>query len=175
MNEPWKLWVKPKGMAGLKNGLIPAAQLTKIPSGGTGIDASLWSPCAESFLQMFKAAKTDGITLKSISKQYRPLAAQEALFYDRMDPAPTTRKPPITRRYKGRVWWLRPGKAPVATPGTSIHGWGCAVDLNVKDKKTYAWLCTNAPKYGWYLAGPRTKAGKPNPNFEAWHWQWSNR
>lgn len=172
MNEPWKPWRKPAGLAKYSNGELPAAILAKIPNGGTGIQAYLWTGAAWPFAIMFEMAKRDGIKLRSTGKQYRPLKAQEALFYERMSPTDTGRVPPVKRRYKGRWWWLRKGKAPVATPGTSVHGWGCAVDLDVRNRKTYEWLCANGPKYGWYLAGPRYIAGKPNPNFEAWHWQY---
>ena len=168
MNEPWKPWRKPAGLKPYKNGELPAKVLSKIPSGGTGVIAYLWSPCAWSFSIMFEMARRDGIKLKSTGKQYRPLKSQEALFFERMSPTPTDRKPPVTRRYKGKVWWLKRGKAPVATPGQSVHGWGCAVDVDVRNRKTYEWLCNNGPKYGWYLAGPRSSA-----SFEPWHWQWS--
>lgn len=42
----------------------------------------------------------------------------------------------------------------------------------MKDAKRYAWMCENAPKYGFYLQGaPTKKDGTPNPEYEAWHWQ----
>lgn len=51
-------------------------------------------------------------------------------------------------------------------------GNGLAIDLDMKDAKRYAWMCENAPKYGFYLQGAPTKAdGSPNPEYEAWHWQ----
>lgn len=43
----------------------------------------------------------------------------------------------------------------------------------MQDAKRYKWMCENAPKYGFYLQGAPTKAdGKPNPEYEAWHWQY---
>jgi len=171
MNEPWKIWRRPAGLKPYSNGQLPPAVLNRIPSGNT-IVAYLWRDAAYTFGVMFNEAKAAGITLASTGKQYRPLAAQESLFYERMSPKPTGRTPEVTRRYKGKTWWLKKGKSPCATPGTSVHGWGCAVDLNVQQRKTYEWLCNNAPRFGWYLAGPRYKDGKPNPNFEAWHWQY---
>jgi hypothetical protein len=33
-------------------------------------------------------------------------------------------------------------------------------------------LSHNAPKYGYYLQGKqKLPNGKPNPEYEAWHWQ----
>jgi D-alanyl-D-alanine carboxypeptidase len=168
MNEPWKLWVKPAALKPYRNGELPATALERIPSGGTGIVAYQWTKAAASFKLMFAAAKADGIQLRSTGKQYRPLKAQEALFYERMSPTPTDRKPPVKRRYKGQWWWLKRGKAPVASPGQSVHGWACAVDLDVRNRKVYEWLCANGPRFGWYLAGPRS-----SPSFEPWHWQYN--
>lgn len=168
MNEPWRLWKRPARLGKYRNGELPPEALTRIPSGGTGVIAYLWTPAAVSFDAMFRAAKADGITLKSTGKQYRPLKAQEALFLERMSSKPTGRKPPITRRWRGATWWLKPGKAPVSSPGSSVHGWGCAIDVDVRQLAVYRWLCTNGPRFGWWLAGP-----PESPSFERWHWQWS--
>lgn len=169
MIEPWKAWKKPAGLNKYRNGELPADVLKRIPSGGTGIVAYLWEPAANWFNLMFAAAKVDGVQLRSTGKQYRPLKAQEAMFYERMSPTDTGRVPAVKRRYKGKWWWLKKGKSPVASPGSSVHGWGCAVDLDVRNRKTFEWLCQNGPKYGFTLAGPRS-----SPSFEAWHWQWSD-
>lgn len=174
MTQPWKLWIKPKALAPYRNGELPASILSRIPSGNT-IMAYLWADAAYAFGVMFNEAKAAGMVLKSTGKQYRGLKGQEALFYSRMKPTDTGRKPPVTRRYKGKTWWLRKGAAPVATPGTSVHGWGCAVDLDVRQERIYRWLCANGPRFGFYLAGPPEKDGKPNPNFEKWHWQYNTQ
>ncbi|WP_062517283.1 D-alanyl-D-alanine carboxypeptidase family protein [Demequina gelatinilytica] len=59
-----------------------------------------------------------------------------------------------------------------ATPGTSNHGWGEAIDLDESGLPggyggaAYAWLVSQAPAYGWHLpawAGPG--GAKPEP----WH------
>jgi len=48
------------------------------------------------------------------------------------------------------------------------------VDLEVPPT-TFAWLVHNAPRYGFYLQGPKYLSnGKPNPEYEAWHWQFCN-
>jgi hypothetical protein len=62
-----------------------------------------------------------------------------------------------------------------AVPGTSIHGWGLAVDLcrrnitslGFRDAE-YRWLWANAPSYGWvHPPWARANGSKPEP----WHWE----
>lgn len=176
MKEPWKRWVKPKRLNKYKNGELPATILQAIPTGRLTLKAQLYRPAAVAFTKMFEAAKRDGITLKSTGKQYRGIAGQISLFRARYAPKPTGRVPQVTRRWDGKTWYLRKGSSPAATPARSVHGWGCAVDLDVRDRKVYEWLCTAAPCFGFYLQGPRTLAnGKPNPEWEPWHWEWSGR
>jgi D-alanyl-D-alanine carboxypeptidase len=60
-----------------------------------------------------------------------------------------------------------------ATPGTSEHGWGLAVDLCdgvSSGRTTYWWLRNNAPAYGW--DNPDwARAGGSGPH-ENWHWEY---
>lgn len=50
-----------------------------------------------------------------------------------------------------------------ATPGTSNHGWGMAVDL---DRRSAAWLRANGADYGWvHPTWARSGGSKP----ESWH------
>lgn len=164
--EPVKRLVVPAKLKAYGNGQIPASELAKLTSGGT-----MWGPAAFWWNHMCAEALKAGITIKSVSEGYRSLAKQEALFLDRYSPIQTKRKPEVTRRYKGRTWWLRKGKAPCATPATSPHGWALAQDIAVPSK-TYKWMCKNAPEFGFYLQGAsKLPNGKLNPEFEAWHWQ----
>ncbi|WP_144268317.1 D-alanyl-D-alanine carboxypeptidase family protein [Demequina sp. NBRC 110055] len=61
-----------------------------------------------------------------------------------------------------------------ATPGTSQHGWGAAIDLNSGGLprgfrgEAYRWLVQHAPEYGWELPGWARPGGtKPEP----WHFE----
>jgi len=61
-----------------------------------------------------------------------------------------------------------------ATPGTSEHGWGLAVDLcdevNNGSSVQYQWLRANAPRYGWdNPEWARSGGGGP---YEPWHWEY---
>lgn len=167
MTEPYRSIRLNAELRRYGNGKLPPRLLRPIKAGGT-----LYAPAAEAFDEMFAAAKRSGITLKSVSAGYRSFEAQERLFLDRYSKVLTLRKPSVTRKYLGRTWWLKSGKSPSATPGSSPHGWGLAQDLEVP-AKTFAWLCKNAPRFGFYLQGPKILPnGKPNPEWEAWHWQW---
>ena len=56
-----------------------------------------------------------------------------------------------------------------ATPGTSMHGWGLAVDFCRSDSSgsKYQWLAENAPVYG-FINPPWAKSVK----YEPWHWEY---
>jgi hypothetical protein len=64
------------------------------------------------------------------------------------------------KRWQGFWWDKIDGFADSATPGTSNHGWGCAVDIaNATQTAKLAWLESNAAWHG-FLWENRT---------EAWH------
>jgi len=60
-----------------------------------------------------------------------------------------------------------------ATPGTSNHGWGLAIDLgdgaNSYRSPQYAWLKANAVLYGWHHPSYMDEGGR-GPH-EPWHWE----
>lgn len=166
LQYPYKKLVLPSALAGQKNGRLHPELLAKIKCGG-----QMWGGAARAFNAMYDHAKRDGIVLKNIG-DYRPYERILAMFHDRYAPTQTGRKPEVTRKFDGRVWYLKKGKAPSAAPDPSgktgsNHGWGLAIDLDVTNGKTLRWLCTNAPTYGFYLQGSDPKS----PEFESWHWQ----
>ncbi|GHH73515.1 M15 family metallopeptidase [Promicromonospora soli] len=58
-----------------------------------------------------------------------------------------------------------------ASPGTSMHGWGLAIDLcskETRDSDVYAWLWANAPSYGWQNPSWAQLGGS---KYEPWHWE----
>lgn len=70
------------------------------------------------------------------------------------------------RTYAGQVYWKnywtsqgKPGNA--ATPGTSNHGWGQAVDFNLTSAQS-SWLAANAPRYGYARSSS-----------ESWHYDYT--
>jgi len=57
-----------------------------------------------------------------------------------------------------------------ATPGTSMHGWGLAIDLCSKDVNgaTGNWIRANAGTYGW--ENPQWAVSS---KYEPWHWEYA--
>lgn len=162
MKYPYKKLVLPSGLKNVKNGELDKKVLKKISIGG-----EMWLYAAVCFNVMAAAAKKDGIKFKNIG-DYRPLKRQEKMFKDRYSLKDEGRVPKVTRQYQGKTWFLKRGKSPSGVPGTSNHGLGLAIDLDVSKPQVAEWLCANAPKYGFYLQGSDPKS----PEFELWHWQY---
>jgi LAS superfamily LD-carboxypeptidase LdcB len=117
-----------------KNGRLQLAQLTQVEPGHY-----LEPSAANKFEQMKTAAAKDGINL-NINNAYRSYEKQVEMA-NRLG------------------LYSQGGKA--ARPGTSNHGWGKAVDLNVKaNPGSFEWLKQNASKYGF-----------KNIPREPWHWE----
>lgn len=58
-----------------------------------------------------------------------------------------------------------------ASPGTSMHGWGLAIDLCSKEtgnSEVFSWLWANAPSYGWQNPSWAQLGGS---KYEPWHWE----
>jgi D-alanyl-D-alanine carboxypeptidase len=114
--------VLPAELAGQRNGALPEALLESIGQGGHRLSRS----AAVAFRKMATAAQQDGITLR-VSDSYRSVADQE--------------------RLAGSLGLYREGGL-AAVPGTSTHGWGLSVDLDV-DARTQGWLRANAARFGF--------------------------
>ena len=164
--HPVAKMIIPKELQNVENGKLKPNQLAKVKCGG-----QMWIKAAQAFNALYDEAVKAGHKLQNIG-DYRPFEAQLSMFMSRYEDKKTKRNPEITRKYDGKTWYLKEGMSPSGTPGTSNHGLGLAIDLNMQDAKRYKWMCENAPKYGFYLQGAPTKDGKPNPEYEAWHWQY---
>ena len=163
----------PPGLRVQRNGKLNEKSLRAIAPKG-----ALHHLAADAWYCLRVQAYLDGVPLVHVGA-YRPYDVQLALWEERMSPTPTKRKPEVTRRWKGKTWWLRRG-APVAAPGTSPHGNGIAIDAALKidgkiatitaqvpgkDYSGLEWLARNAEKFGWCW-----QVGDPkDPNWEAWH------
>jgi D-alanyl-D-alanine carboxypeptidase len=160
---PVKKWQIPEELATrYQNGQLPKEILRPIQGGG-----ELWRTAAMYWNRMHRAAKQDGVNIVNVSRGYRSLTTQVAMWRQRWSLKPTGRKPEVKRTYQDRTYYLKKGASPSAVPGTSPHGWGCAQDINHHDKKAFDWMCANAPKYHFYL-----QAEKGSPFQEDWHWHW---
>jgi D-alanyl-D-alanine carboxypeptidase len=127
----------PTTVSGIKsawqNGRVPEAQLVPLGQGGQRLAA----PAAAAFTGMEAAARASGVSLR-VTDSYRS--------YDQ--------QVDVARR-KG----LYSDGGLAATPGSSQHGWGLAVDLDL-DQRAQDWMRANGARFGFVEDVPR----------EPWHW-----
>ena len=169
--------VLPQDLKGCENGKLPKSLLRPISPSG-----QMHHYAATSWMMLRELAAEEGLDLVHVG-DYRPYAQQVALFMSRMKPFPDAkRNVQVTRIFNGEKWFLHVG-APVATPGTSNHGWGLAIDAALKTKAGVVTISTKpkgakrsglefllaeAPALGWswelqsepwhirYVAGDKT-------------------
>ena len=96
---------------------------------------------ARAFAAMRAAATRDGATIE-VTDGYRSFDRQVDL--------------------KQRKGWL------AARPGTSMHGWGIAVDFDM-GVTDFSWLRRHAADFGW-VHPPWAQPGGSKP--EPWHWEY---
>jgi hypothetical protein len=148
------------------NGRIPDQALTAIPGGGR-----LLAPVAVTWLAICaEVYRLYGWTPRPTGPldAYRPYDgnyyAQVETFRRRYSPTRIAGRP--TKVWNGTTYWLRPGQATAAVPGTSNHGWACAVDVTGLGGFTgtrYLQFAAVASRYGWTNSEGR-RIGEP------WHW-----
>lgn len=123
------------GWGGHQNGRIPEDQMTDLGGG-----QKLESTAAHNWNLMVAAAKADGVDI-SLTDSYRDYAGQVSV-----------------RKRKGH-------KVATAKPGTSVHGWGKAVDVG----NGREWIQQNGHRWGWvwpsWAQTPGTKS------YEPWHFE----
>lgn len=115
------------------NGQLPDGMLSSIGYG----DHRLSKPAADAFVRMVNAARKDGVTF-GVNDSYRSYSEQVDIA--------------------NRLGLYSQGGL-AAAPGTSNHGWGLALDLDLDDK-AQAWMRDNGWRYGYYEDVPG----------ESWHW-----
>lgn len=120
------------------NGRVPDSQLVPLGRGGQRLAA----PAAAAFHELEAAARENGVSLR-VTDSYRSYESQ-------VDVA----------RRKGL--YSEGGLA--ARPGSSQHGWGLAVDLDL-DQGAQAWMRANGARFGFVEDVPR----------EPWHWTFRGR
>lgn len=131
--------------SGYANGMIPRSALCPLWGAPNHV---LRADAAYAFQQLSQAYAQAFGTPISVTDSYRTLAGQ-------IDVA-------------GR----KPGLA--ATPGTSRHGLGIALDLGAgiqnADSAQHQWMDRNAALYGWINPA---WAQNPGGRFEPWHWEFT--
>ena len=143
-------------------GLLDVATLTRVPSAQhlrlTSDAAAGWERLADAVLARYPWRPT-------LTDAYRDYAAQEALFRKRYTTTKLQGRP--TKTWHGVVWYLRPGYATAAVPGTSNHGRGDTVDvawLGGYGSQRFRQFASVAAEHGWSNR-EGAKIGEP------WHWQ----
>lgn len=117
----------------------------------------------DAYLNMYNAAKNDGITLM-INSSYRTYNEQEQVYknYDEK----------YGNEYADEI---------AARPGHSEHQTGLALDIfcttnsnrkTFKDTEAYQWLLNNSYKYGFILRYPEGKENITGFTFESWHYRY---
>ena len=155
---PIRKLIMPKDLAGIQNGKLPNKLLTKIAPSGR-----MYWQAAPSWAKLQELARLEGLELVHVG-DYRPFKQQRQLFLARMKPYPNAKVAKQTvRTWRNKPWYLHNG-APVATPGTSNHGWGLAIDAALKvdgkvvnistkpkdcKRSGLAFLLKVAPELGW--------------------------
>lgn len=122
------------------------------------------------FIDMFTAAKADGIRLQILSGA-RSFEHQKAIWerkwksYEDLDP--------LCRSEKILEF--------SSMPSTSRHHWGTDIDLNNlensyfekgKGKAEYEWMVKNASRFGFYQVYTSKNTGRTGYSEEKWHWSY---
>ncbi len=154
---------RPLPARSVQNGRIPEYMLTSVTP-----QCSVVSRLAGRLEAMLRAAHRDGVALEPEQTSFLP---------------PDAPQPPVIescyRSYDGQVWWRNYycsiGKCELAAvPGTSIHGFGRAVDFQDQEGEMafgspgFVWLEAHAAEFGF--AHPDW-AEEGQPGAEPWHWE----
>lgn len=160
--------VIPTPIAGQSNGRLDPDDLGTFSPPGGGPAVQLVKVAVRSGTALVARAREAGFRFRSVGS-YRSYDEQVTLFTSRYSPDPISGQP--TKVWRGQRWWLYPGAAPAAVPGTSNHGWGLAVDwAEERDGDTGAesistaavnWLIEHALEFGW----------SAELQSEPWHWR----
>ena len=135
-----------KDIGSYPNGGLPPSALCPLYSSA---DEGLPHDAAVAFNAMSNAYERESGTPLCVTDGYRPLAEQI-----------------VVKKASPRL---------AATPGTSKHGLGLAVDLcgGVQSfaHPAHLWMQLNAPLYGWFHPAWAEPTGvTPEP----WHWEFAN-
>ena len=148
---------RPTPLAGVENGYVPAERLITVASG-----CRVARQAAPSLALLYRSASSSNVRLGA-RDCYRPIGGQVAV---------------------SSAWTARGNSACAAAPqtypdgrpkGTSMHGWGKAVDFSEGTPMSfssagYRFLKAHAARLGWNHPGWAEPGGSSCP--EPWHWEW---
>lgn len=127
-----------------------------------GENQMLTSETFSAFLNMFNAAKNEGLTL-IINSSFRSFEEQDEVYNELL----STRGD----EYANKM---------AAKPGYSEHQTGMAIDIqtygsnasNFEEFDEFKWLQNNAHKYGFILRYPKDKKYLTGYEYESWHYRY---
>jgi hypothetical protein len=147
--------------AGHQNGHLPDEVLVVVDERpGYRCRVAVVGGAAQAWMALMAAATHDGVVIEG-GWCYRTYEAQEAAW--------NRRRCFIPGNCDGDPF------PPTARPGTSMHGWGLAVDiwgpsgLLTCPSTELAWLELFAPRFGW-IHPEWARCGQPGA--EPWHWEY---
>ena len=113
------------------------------------VGGTLHHCAADAWEAMVDAAQKAGIKLTptSAGDTYRTLESQTKAFFQRYQLESTGN--PDTRKFEGKVWYLKKGQACLATPGKSQHNLGIAVDVATASGPRLKWMLDNEHLFGF--------------------------
>lgn len=167
-----------KGKSSIEIG-VPSAKQKKVEAASRAVEKSALPGCdaKQNFDQSAGNGELPDEWLCDLGKEDHRLRADAAVSFAKMNAAykkDTGKELEITDSYRDMAGQLsvagrKPGLA--AKPGTSLHGWGIALDLGggVANKTgAWNWLVEHGDEYGW-----------ENPDwakasmYEPWHWEYT--
>ena len=167
-----------KGKSSMEIG-VPSAKQKKVKAASRAVEKSALPGCDEkqNFDQSAGNGELPDEWLCDLGKEDHRLRADAAVSLAKMNAAykkDTGKELEITDSYRDMAGQVsvagrKPGLA--AKPGTSLHGWGIALDLGggVASKSgAWSWLVEHGDEYGW-----------ENPDwakasmYEPWHWEYT--
>lgn len=141
MAYPVKPLLLPADLKGQANGAIERRLLRNVHPFG-----QLHHRAADAWWALSLKAFFDNVDLAHVGA-YRTYDQQVALFKQRYTRIPIPGRP--TKVWQGHRYWLKRGVAVAATPGTSNHGLGLAVDVASATGARLAWMLNTVEAYGF--------------------------
>ena len=154
---------EPDDLVKLKN-VMPSSLVTV-----KGSDIEGDRTAANAMIEMFEAAKADGVTGWQISAGYRSYEYQQELFDEQV------------AEYRAEGFTQEKAvsatRNTVADPGASEHHTGLAFDITVpgvsfKGTEQSDWISEHCWEYGFILRYPRGKENVTGVTYEPWHYRY---
>lgn len=164
--------IYPSSLSGLSNGQLPLDLLEPVHARG-----SLHKNAARGWRALVGEAGRVGLSLTfTYGGMYRTYQEQYNLFMQRYTTTYIANRP--TKKFQGKTWYLKPGMATAAVPGTSNHGWGLAIDtafdtdpVDGLGPDDAAYIASH-PKWPWFLEAVPRMGFSWELQSEPWHIRW---